>query len=235
MSKKSIPVFVPDNQKYIPEPDLKLLLDFLRLAVDADLEFQAVYEAVMGSLTVQTRLFKALSDRVDGFVDVRISRKPRRIILKFSGLPQSLVSAAFAELVEKQSVVVPVAVAPSGTVQAEPVATAVAQSKPVTVNQVESVTLSSEPVVVPVCDDKLSSNDTVTSYQVESVPVIEPVKRKGRGKAKKQAPARSLVTVLIDNSDLELLNELAIKKDYNVSQLIRLAVRRLVSSHPSSF
>lgn len=219
MSKKPIPVFVSDNQKYIPEPDLKLLLDFLRLSIKPDLEFQAVYEVVMGSFTVQTRLFKALSDRVDGFVDVRISRKPRRIILKFSDLPQSLVSAAFLESAENRKVE-PVAlqnnIVESVTLSSKPVVVA-----PLRTAQAEPVTLSSDVVN----HDNSQNNDTVTSYQAE------PVKRKGRGKAKKQAPARSLVTVLIDNSDLELLNDLAIKKDYNVSQLIRLAVRRLVSSN----
>lgn len=203
MSKKSIPVFVSDDQKYIPESDLKLLVDFLRMSVNADLKFNAAYDAVMNSFPVQARLFKALTDRKDAYVDVKVSRKPRKILLKFSALPESLVSAAFVEAEQKKDCS----------------EISIFELEPLQVEKNETVTIS-----------KSVQSDSVTldSSQFEK-------KRKGRGKAKKQAPARSLVSVLIDNSDLDLLNELAIKKDYNVSQLIRLAVRRLVSSHSSSF
>lgn len=85
------------DKKRIPDSDLKLLIDFLRLAIKPDLEFEAVYQAVVSSFSVQSRLFKALSDRKEAFVDVRIKRKPQRIILNFACLPESLVSAAFEE------------------------------------------------------------------------------------------------------------------------------------------
>jgi len=167
----------------ISEPDLKLLVDFLRLCIEPDLEFQAVYEAVIGSTSIQVRLFKALSDRKNAFVDVRIKRKPQRIELKFSALPLSLVSDALVESSEKHPVV---------TCNTEKVDTI----------QVEEI----EPIVK-------TESDNVS------------IKRKGRGKAKKQSPSRSLVSVLIDDSDINLLDDLATKHDMNFSQLLRAVIK----------
>ena len=174
----------------IPEADLKLLIDFFRLSIQPDLEFQAVYEAVMGSVATQVRLFKALSDRKNAFVDVRIKRKPKRIQLNFSALPSSLVDDAFAESTEKQKDTIPVSESlPS-------------QTEKIDVAPVEQI-------------------DQVVKKDSDNVPV----KRKGRGKAKKQSPSRSLVSVLIDDADIKLLDDLATKHDMNFSQVIRASLR----------
>lgn len=209
-------------KKQIPEPDLKLLIDFLRLSINPDLEFQAVYEAVMASFSVQTRLFKALSDKKNSFVNVRINRKPRKIILKFSALPKSLVSDAFAESAENrkfESMAV-------DAVQTEPMPLYAEQIEPVAVDavQIESEPLQAESVQIQPVPLQVVKTDSDNM----------PVKRKGRGKAKKQSSSRSLVSVLIDDSDIELLGKLGKCRDMNLSQLIRAAVRRLLSSESLS-
>lgn len=173
-------------KKLIPKPDLKLLIDFLKVCIEPDLEFQAVYDAVLDSFTLQTRLFKALTDKKDAFVDVRISRKPRKILLKFSFLPDSLASGAIAESKEKMQ---------------------------------------------SVENDQIVVNDPLP---VDSLPpeleAPEVKKRRGRGKAKKQTPSRSLVSVLIDDSYITALNQLAIDKDLTLSYLVRVAVRQYLNS-----
>lgn len=81
----------------------------------------------------------------------------------------------------------------------------------------------------------------ITEPVLEPVPIvdIEPViesvtksndkpanpKPKGRGKAKKVTPARSQVNFLLDDSDIDLLNELAIEQDLSFSQALRSAVK----------
>lgn len=180
-------------KKYIPEQDLKILIEFLRVIVEPDLEYQAVYEAVMSSFSVQSRLFKALTDRKDAFVDVKVRRKPQKIILKFSDLPQSLVSSVRVESDKHKNI----------------------ESEPLQVEKVKPV------IVEPVQVEKIDSEP----LQVE---ISELVKRKGRGKGKKQSPARSLVSVLIDNSDIKMLSQLGDKHDMSQSQLIRSAVKRLL-------
>lgn len=183
-------------KKSIPDADLKLLFDFLRLAIKPDLEFNAVYTAVMGSFAVQTRLFRALTDRKRSFVDVIVQRKKRQILLDFSVLPESLVSDALADSQEKKKVIIP------------PLVT-----------QVLPETLQS---VSPTALEDIKT-DRLLDVQLDK-------KCKARGKAKKQTVSRSPITVLIDDSDIQLLNDLAVKRDSNLSQLIRLAVRRLLSS-----
>lgn len=178
------------NKKQIPEPDLKALIEALRLSIQPDLEFQAVYEALMASFSIQARLFKALTDRKQAFVDVRINRKPRRIELNFSVLPQFAVT----ELLNKFS----------------------ADVEQDLKNQSSSEIVDFQP-------GQNVENEPQDLEQTEK-------KRKGRGKAKKQAPARSLVSVLIDDSQIELLAKWGEKKDMNQSQLIRLAVFRLLQT-----
>lgn len=186
-------------KKLIPEPDLKLLIDFLRLCVNDDVEFQAAYESVMSSFPVQTRLFKALTDRKDAFVVVKIKRKDRKILLNFSALPNPQASAVPVESEQKNdSLVVPLS----------------EQREPLQVEKTEFVTNSNlvQPEILP-----LGSSPSEK-------------KRKGRGKAKKPSLPRSSVSFLLDDSDIQLLNELALKKDVSFSQLMRLAVRRLLSA-----
>lgn len=171
-------------KKQIPESDLKLLVEALRNSIAPPLEFQAVYEAVMSSYSIQFRLFKALTSRQKAFVDVRINRKLKRISLNFAVLPEFAIN----ELLE--------------SVKTE-------QTLSVQVEKTELVQVEPEKIL------QVSQNEFE-------------VKRKGRGKAKKQTPPRSLVSVLIDDKDIQLLNDLAIKHDSNVSRLVRLAVRRLL-------
>lgn len=185
----------------ISEPELKWFLMILRNMIISDLEFQAVYEVVMGSGAVQVRLFKALSKKYDASVSVRLKRKLVDIRLKFSEFPKTLVFP-------------------------EPLAVDAAQSKPVIDNQ-------PEPMVVDVAASGSEQAEivAVTSNQVEQdvkIEAVAVVKRKGRGKAKKQSPARSLVSVLIDDSYIKLLSKLGDKHDMNQSQLIRSALKRFL-------
>lgn len=180
-------------KKFILEQDLKILLEFLRILVEPDLEFQAVYEAVMSSFPVQARLFKALTDRKDAFIDVKVRRKPHKIILKFSDLPQSLVSSVRVESDRYKNI----------------------QSELVQVEKIDSLIVDSVQV------EKIDSEP----LQCE---ISQPVKRRGRGKGKKQSPARTLVSVLIDNVDIKMLSQLGDKHDMTQSQLIRAGVKRLL-------
>jgi hypothetical protein len=193
--------FVSDSKRFIPEPDLKLLIDFLRCSILPDVEFQAVYEAVMGSLAIQNRLFKALTEKKDSTVNVRISRKPRTIVLKFSALPEFLVSEAFLEAEQRKL---------RNLNRREALKPDLAGDNLGHVENIESVSLQTQ---------------TIEPSVTNPLPT-----RKGRGKAKKQAPARSPVTVLIDDVQIEKLNALAVEKDVTVSYLIRRAVVRLLQS-----
>ena len=73
--------------------------------------------------------------------------------------------------------------------------------------------------------ESLEINQVVIINQVATNSDNVPVKRKGRGKAKKPCPSRSLVSVLIDDSDIKLLNDLATKHDMNFSQLLRAVIK----------
>jgi len=166
----------------LSEPDLKLLINFLKLAIESHLEFQAVYEKVMRHSHIQTKLFESLTNKKDSFIDVLIKRKPRKIPLMFSKT-----------------------------------------FEPVTSNQktqpVESITYLST-IQTQVVDSAIDSNITQTQV-IDSEKLI---KRKGRGKAKKQPPSRSLISVLVDDSCINKLDELATKYNMNFSQVVRAAL-----------
>jgi hypothetical protein len=195
----------------IPEPDLKCLIDFLRLSIKPDLEFQAVYQAVMSSFSVQTRLFKALSERKQTFVDVRIKRKPEKIILNFSALPESLVFNVFAESEKLKKL---------DSVQVQSVEPAIDSV------QVQSVEPAIDSVQVQSVEPAI---DSVQVQSVEPEKIENENKRRGRGKAK-ILTSRSSVSVLLDDSDISKLNDLSIKKDLNLSQLVRMAVKQFLVS-----
>jgi hypothetical protein len=79
---------------------------------------------------------------------------------------------------------------------------------------------------------KTESFESVTDskpLEPESVSANSEKKRKGRGKGKKQTPPRSVINVLVDDSDIEILNNLAIKQDLSVSYLVRAAIRQYLN------
>lgn len=87
-------------KKQIPDADLKALMTALRyvfMSPQHDVEFQAVYEAVMVSYSVQNRLFKAFTGRTRTYVDVVIRKRKKRLNLVFSGLPDFAVNEVLAD------------------------------------------------------------------------------------------------------------------------------------------
>ena len=166
------------ESEQISNQQLHILLEFIKNGL-SELDYSAVHKAILSSPSHQNRLFKAFTHKKDYFVEVGSRRKSKKITLRFSALPNALLSTVSESL-----------------------------------NLVKSLAnQNSEPSPLT---EKIDS---------ETLPPNAEQKRKGRGKAKKQSPPRSLVNVLIDDSDIELLNELAAKKDLSVSQLVRSAVR----------
>ena len=173
----------------ISEPDLKLLINFLKLAIESDLEFQAVYEKVMRHSHIQTKLFEALTNKKDSFIDVLIKRKPRKIPLKFSQTIQEFESVTDSNITQAID--------------------SVTYSNITQTQVVDSVTVSNITQTQVI--------DSVTNSNIQ-------IKRKGRGKAKKQPPSRSLISVLVDDSCINKLDELATKYNMNFSQVVRAAL-----------
>ncbi len=182
----------------ISELELRVLIEALRRSIHPDLDFQLVYEKVMGSSSIQTMLFNALKNRKKAFVDIRISRKPRKVSLNFALLPEFALNELFSEFSENS----------------------------------EHVEIKQD--LKP--DEKVLNtiNDLSTQENVECNQQLNEPKRKGRGKAKKQPLARSLISVLVDDTDIQLLNDYAATNDLTFSQVIRSALRFFLQ-HNQSF
>ena len=157
-------------KNHISEPELKQLINFLRIAIKPDLEFQAVYEKVIHHPPIQARLFEALTNKTDSFITVFIKRKTRKIPLYFS---QDIDSAIDSNITQTQ-------------------------------------------VIDSVTDSNITRTQAIDSEKL--------IKRKGRGKAKKKSPPRSLISVLVDNSCIDKLDKLATNYNLSFSQVVRIAL-----------
>ena len=63
-------------------------------------------------------------------------------------------------------------------------------------------------------------------------PIQEPIKkRKGRGKARIKTVPRSGLTVMFNDTDLELLEKIALDNDLTISYLVRSAVTNYLKNH----
>jgi len=175
-------------KNHISEPELKQLINFLRIAIKPDLEFQAVYDKVMHYPSIQARIFEAFTNKTDSFITVFIKRKNRKIPLYFSqDIPQVIDS-----------------VTNSSTINTQAIDSAI-DSNITQTQVVDSVTVSNITQTQAIDSEKL-------------------IKRKGRGKAKKKSPSRSLISVLVDDLYINKLDELATKNDTTFSHVVRAAL-----------
>jgi len=171
-------------KNHISEPELKQLINFLRIAIKPDLEFQAVYEKVIHHPPIQARLFEALTNKTDSFITVFIKRKTRKIPLYFSQDIDSVTN--------------------SSTINTQAIDSAIDSN------------ITQTQVIDSVTDSNITRTQAIDSEKL--------IKRKGRGKAKKKSPPRSLISVLVDNSCIDKLDKLATNYNLSFSQVVRIAL-----------
>lgn len=150
--------------------------------------YDSLLKKISSSSVFQSKILESFLARKDFFTTVRIQRKPKKVSIKFSIIP----NYKFEDVDFTKT------------------------------NSADNL----EPDILK-ADNFESVSD---SKPLESEPTLSTEKkRKGRGKGKKQTPPRSVINVLIDDSDIEKLNNLAITQDLTVSYLIRAAVRQYLN------